>query len=222
MGGTDGGTDAFINAALSYPTAPLTALLGVVLVYWLLALIGLVDFESSGLDLDVDVQADADPGDISTLASYLVAWGLGGVPLSVSVSFIVLVGWTLTSLASMWLLPLMPSALQSPLEGTVALLVSLSAAVIVTAQIVRPLRKLFVTHTALANADLVGQPCTVITGSVDAQVGRAEVKQRGVAINIRVWASTPNTLCRGSPARIAEYDASKARYRIEPSIEPEV
>ena len=204
---------SFIDAAFGYPTAIFTALLGVVLFYWVLALVGLVDFESS--DLDFDVQADGDAGDISTLATYVVAMGLNGVPFSIVVSLIVLIGWTISCLAGMWVLPLVPTLLLNLVAGTAVLLTSVALSILLTARIIRPMRKLFVTHAAIANASLVGQPCTVLTGRVDEKVGRAEVHTRGAGINIRVWARTPNALSKGSVARITEYDAGSGRYLIE-------
>jgi hypothetical protein len=206
---------SFFDAAFAYPTAIYTALLGVVLFYWLLAVIGLVDFESSGWDVDLDVQADADPGDISTIATYVVAMGLNGVPFSVVVSLIVLSAWTVSCLAGMWLLPLVPTPLLNVIAGTAVLLTSFAVAIIVTARAIRPLRPLFVTHNAVSNESLVGQPCKVLTGKVDEKVGRAEVQQRGTGINVRVWARTPNQLTKGSSARIAEYDPGSGRYLIE-------
>lgn len=204
----------FIDAAVGYPTAIYTALLGSVLVYWVLAIIGLVDFEANGLDVEIQ-QADGDAGDIGTLASYVVAMGLNGVPFSIVVSLIVLVSWTISCLAGMWLLPMVPTLLLSAVAGTAVLLASFALSILVTARLVRPMRALFVTHAAQANASLVGQPCKVLTGKVDEHVGRAEVQQRGAGINIRVWAHTPNTLVRGSSARITDYDAGSGRYLIE-------
>lgn len=204
---------SFIDAAFGYPTAVFTALLGVVLFYWVLALVGLVDFESS--DLDFDVQADGDAGDISTLATYVVAMGLNGVPFSIVVSLIVLLAWTISCLAGMWVLPLVPTLLLNIVAGTAVLLTSVALSILLTARIIRPMRKLFVTHAAIANASLVGQPCIVLTGKVDEKVGRAEVRTRGAGINIRVWARSPNGLTKGSTARIAEYDAGSGRYLIE-------
>lgn len=207
---------SFIDAAFGYPTAIYTALLAVVLFYWVLALVGLVDFESSGLDVDIDIQADGDAGEISTLATYVVAMGLNGVPFSVVVSLIVLIGWTISCLAGMWVLPLVPTTLMNLAAGTAVLLTSVALSIIATARIVRPLRKLFVTHAAISNASLVGQTCKVLTGKVDEKVGRAEVQQRGAGINIRVRARTPNLLTKGSSARITDYDAGSGRYLIEP------
>jgi len=203
--------DSFLHAALSYPTGLLSALLGVVLVYWLLALVGLVDFESDGLEW----QADVDAGELSGAAALLVGLGLNGVPFSIAVSLVILLAWTFCCLAAMWVLPADPGLLMQFGAGTGVLLLSLAWGVLLTSRLIRPLRPLFVTHGATANAELVGLQCVVLTGSVDEKVGRAEVKQLGAGINVRVWAPGPNDFKRGSTARITEYDAARGRYRIE-------
>lgn len=202
---------SFLDAALSFPTGLLSALLAVVLVYWLLALVGLVDFETDGLEL----QADVDAGELSGAAALLVGLGLGGVPFSIAASLVVLLAWTFCCLAAMWVLPAEPGLLMKLAAGGGVLLLSLAWGVLLTSRLIRPLRPLFVTHAATGNAELVGQACTVLTGSVDEQVGRAEVKQLGSSLNVRVWAASPNAFKRGAAARIAEYDAARARYRIE-------
>ena len=216
-------------ALTSFPAVVYTVLLGVVLVYWLLAIIGLVDFEAGA---DVDIGADAgDAGDIgdagdagdagdggpeglSGLAAWLVAFGLNGVPFSIVVSLLALVGWFLTGMASLKLLPLVPDALRWA-AGAGVLLAAAALSIVIAAQLVRPMRGLFVTHRAISNAALVGQVCKVLTGVVDERQGRAEVAQRGAGINIRVWAPAPNSLRRGDAALITEYDSARQRYRID-------
>lgn len=205
----------FIDAALSYPTGLLSALLAVVLVYWLLALVGLVDFEADGLSSGLDLQADVDASELSGAAAVLVGLGLGGVPFSIAASLVVLLAWTFCCLAAMWVLPTEPGLLMQIAAGTGVLLLSLAWGVLLTSRLIRPLRPLFKTHQAQLNADLVGQACTVLTGSVDEKLGQAEIKQAGASLNVRVWAPSPNAFQRGSPARIAEYDAARGRYRIE-------
>ena len=209
----------FLAAAFGFPTVIFTALLGVVLFYWALAIVGLVDFSHHGLDLDLDADihthVDGDAGEISTLASYVVAMGLNGVPFSVVVTLIVLFAWIFACIASVWLMPLIPTTLLQIAAGVGVAFGAVGVAIVLTARAVRPLRPLFVTHGAKTNASLVGLPCRVVTGSVDHKVGRAEVQQRGAAINVRVWAPTPNAFTRGSSARLVEYDAATARYRID-------
>lgn len=202
----------FLDAMTSFPTAIFSTLLAVVLFYWLLALVGLVDFDSDGLALDLHGEALDDPG---ALANAMMALGLHQVPLSIVASGVVLGAWTLSCLGGMWLMPMLPAALHYP-AGAVLGLASLSAAIPLTSVLVRPLRGLFVTHPAQRNAALVGQTCKVLTRSVDESLGRAEITQRGANLNIRVWARTPNTLSRGATARIVAYDEQAARYQIEP------
>jgi hypothetical protein len=144
----------------------------------------------------------------------VVALGLNGVPFSVAVSLLVLVSWTVSCLGGEWLLPLVPTTLLQLLAGTVLLVASAVIAIPITAVAIRPLRGLFVSHTAVTNAALVGQLCRVVTGVVNEKDGRAEVARRGASLNIRVWATTPNTLKRGSQALIVEYDEVAGRYLI--------
>lgn len=204
---------SFLDAVIAFPTAIFTTLLGVVAFYWVLALLGLVDFDSGEADLDVD-PAMTDP-DLGSLAGIIVAFGLQGVPLSIVFSLLVLLSWTLSCLGAMWLLALLPGSIPVYASGTLLALASVSLAVPITARLLKPLRGLFVTHAAISNASLVGQHCKVLTQTVDEKSGRAEVSQRGANINIRVWASTPNPLARGSTARITAYEEKAARYRIE-------
>ncbi|MDZ4359590.1 MAG: DUF1449 family protein [Variovorax sp.] len=204
----------FMGAVTGYPTAIYTVLLGVVVIYWVLAVVGMVDFESSGIDVDLHTHADGDTSDMGQIASYVVAFGLNGVPFSVAVSLLVLVAWTLSCLGGEWLLPLVPTMVLKLLAGTVLLVVSAALAIPVTAVAIRPLKRLFVSHTAVSNAALVGQVCRVVTGVVNEKDGRAEVARRGAGLNIRVWAPTPNALKRGSHALILEYDEVAARYLI--------
>lgn len=206
----------FMGAVTGYPTAIYTVLLGVVVIYWVLAVLGMVDIEHSGLDVDLHVHthADGDTSDVGQLASYVVAFGLNGVPFSVAVSLLVLVSWTVSCLGGEWLLPLVPTMLLKLVAGTVLLVASAVIAIPITAVAIRPLRGLFVSHTAVTNAALVGQLCRVVTGVVNEKDGRAEVARRGASLNIRVWATVPNTLKRGSQALIVEYDEVAGRYLI--------
>jgi hypothetical protein len=203
---------SFLDAAASFPTAVFTALLAVVLFYWVLAVLGIVDFDNG-----VDVDAGGDPGasDLGTIAGYVVAFGLQGIPISIIVSLLILVSWTLSCLGGMWLLPLLPDSGAQYAGGAILGLASVSLAVPLASGLARPLRGLFVTHAAIHNSALVGQQCKVLTQTVDEKNGRAEVAQRGANLNIRVWSPTPNKLARGALARIFAYEEEASRYRIE-------
>lgn len=212
----------FFEAILSYPTIVYTALLGVGLVYWLLAIVGLVDFESGGPDLDIDLEPgtsvtdiDVDePANVSMLAGYLVALGLGGVPFSVVISLLALFAWVISSIAAIWVLAFFPDGLLRFVVASAVLVGALALAIPAAATCVRPMRRLFVTHNAISNVSLIGQECVVLTGSVDEKFGRAEVAARGAGYHIHVIADTPNNLKRGDTALIMEYDEAAGIYRI--------
>lgn len=202
----------FFDAATGFPTAVLTVALCVVLFYWLLGAIGLVDIEDGILGLDLDL--DADGLDAGSVGAYMVAFGLGGVPFSVVITLIVLLAWMLCCLAAMWILPIVPLAPLSWLAGALALVASVVVAIPATAVAIRPLRGLFVTHSARSNESFVGETCRILSRSVERNFGRAEVETGGASLNIKVWAEEPNTLVRGSVARIMEYDPGKGGYLV--------
>lgn len=210
--------DSLLVTITSYPVAVYTALLGVVLIYWVLAIVGIVDFEHSGfeVDLDHDMDLHADGADLGTLAGYVVAFGLNGVPFSIVVSLLLLFSWLFTGLAAQYLLPWVPTLLLKCVVGTGVMVAAFCAAIPLTARLVRPMRGLFVTHQARSNLSLVGQVCRILTLEVTEKFGRAEVAERGAGLNIRVWAKTPNTLTKGDMARIVEYDEGTSCYQVEP------
>jgi hypothetical protein len=234
----------FLDTILGYPVVLYTILLGVTLVYWILAIIGLVDVDGgdAGIEVDVDADVDVDAGDAadmggagrhvaldgeahgeghaSVLASYLVAMGLNGVPFSVVVSLVTLFAWVISAIAAIWILPYVPTSFLRFVVGSGVLAAAFLLALPPAALLVRPLRKIFVAHTAISNASLVGMSCKVLTGTVDEKFGRAEVPDRGAGYHIRVVADTPNTLVRGSVARIVEYDEAAMLYRIRESESP--
>lgn len=204
----------WLEALFGYPTAIYTTLLVVVLIYWLAAIIGLVDFGSSEIDLDLDAHLDGDAGDIGLVAGWVLAMGLNGVPFSIVVSLLVFFGWLISALAGQYLLAWIATLPLRYLAGTVLLLLSFALSLLLTARVVRLMRGLFVSHAAKANADLVGSTCRVITLTVDEQFGQAEVAGAGAAINIRVCAPTPNTLGKDSIAQIVAYEPATQRYEI--------
>ena len=206
----------------TFPTAIPTTFLIVLLVYWLMSIIGLIDMGDNleihhgehGGHADHGEHADSDSADVHTLAGYLVAMGLGGVPLSIVASLLVFFTWLFTALIHQYGLAIVPGdALKTGL-GVGVLILAAGLSIPVSVQLVRPLRKLFVKHHARANSSLVGLSCKVMTQTVDEKFGRAEVKDTGVGLNIRVWAKTPNNLGKNTEAIILSYDEKNNQYEV--------
>lgn len=194
-----------LSAMLAFPTVIFTVLLGVVVTYWIFVILGALDIDLLNFDADADVDADAgtDGGDgdyDGGLAGVWNALGLGGVPVTLSSSVLVLAAWVLCLLA----VPIFGRGMPIWLAGTVSLL-CLGVAVPVTALVVRPLRRFFVTHRALDHRSLVGRICTIATLRVDERYGQAEIEDGGAGLLIQVRATAPHELRRGDRALIFDY-----------------
>lgn len=199
----------------SFPTAVPTTLLGVLMVYWLLTIIGIVDLgESLDIDLDVD-GGHTDEAGLDTLAGYLVAMGLGGVPLSIVATLLVFFTWLGTVLLHRYVIAAIPTDTLQTLAGVGALLFTAVLSIPLSARLLKPMRGMFVKHSARSNRSLVGLQCKILTQRVDEGFGRAEVSDHGANLNIRVWAQAPNKLTRNSEAIIIDYDDAKQQYEVQ-------
>jgi hypothetical protein len=194
----------------SFPTAVPTTLLVILLVYWALSVAGLFDMGDN-----LEIEADGDDADFHTLAAYLVALGLGGVPFSIVVTLLVFFTWLPTALLHQHVLAMLPAGILHWAGGAAILAVSGAFAIWMSARVVKPMRPLFVKHHALENRSLVGRSCRIITLSVDEKFGRAEVETGGASLNIRVWARTPNDLGKDAPAVIVAYDEATQQYEVQ-------
>ncbi|MFZ6741977.1 ubiquinone biosynthesis protein [Undibacterium sp. JH2W] len=211
----------------SFPTSIPSVLMGVLLVYWLLSIFGLVDFghhldAGGGHDLHLghhdiahhDVHADGDSADLHTMAGYLVAMGLGGVPFSIVATLLIFFTWLFTALVHQYLLVQVPTAMLQLLLGSGTLLAAIALSIPISANLIKPMRNLFVRHYARDNHSLIGHSCRIVTESVNEHFGRAEIEDHGVALNIRVWASSPNTLKKNSAAVVLAYNDSNHQYEV--------
>ncbi len=194
----------------SFPTAIPTVLLIILLVYWGLSLVGIFDMGDN-----IDAEADADDADLPTLASWLVALGLGGVPFSIVATLLVFFSWLPTALLHQYFLGWLPAGVLQWAGGAVILLVAAGFSVSLSARLVQPLRALFVKHHAPENRSLVGRTCRIVTLAVDEKFGRAEVATSGASLNIRVWASSPNSLGKDALAVIVAYDEASQQYEVQ-------
>ncbi|WP_137937441.1 ubiquinone biosynthesis protein [Chitinivorax sp. B] len=219
----------WLDAILSFPTIVYTILLVVVVTYWLLAIVGLVDFShghhghmewhdlAHGHGHDTHFPADAHghgETDVSTIASFAMAMGLSGVPFSIVVSLIVFFAWVISALVGEYVLVWVPTQLLRILFGLAVMAGAFAMALPLTALTIRPMRPLFVVHNAPHNAGLVGLPCRILTLTVDEKFGQAEVTHQGSTFNIKIWAPTPNGLTKGSISALLDYDQKTGRYEV--------
>jgi hypothetical protein len=193
--------DQFIAAALSFPAVLFTFLLTVVVLYWLLVLLGT-------MDLDI---GDAD-------ADFLDGVGLGGVPVTVTLSVLITVSWFLSLVGGVLTAPLALGTFVRVLLGIGVLFVALLAGLFAARLVALPLRKLYVDGAEPSRADFVGRECVIRTGRVSGDFGQAEVTAvDGSSAIIQVRQTGEHELTSGHRALIFEYDLDGEYFWVAPT-----
>ena len=195
-----------LEASLRFPTVVFTIGLGIALVYWLFVLLG-------ALDIDVLGGADVDAGDAAGDADGLLAkLGLGAVPVTITVSLILLVGWVGSLLV-------MHYVSNTSWVGAIVLPGMLIVGMLVTNVLVRPLAPVFRLREGKSNRDYVGHTCTISTGHVDNGFGQATVEDGGTVLIIPVRCDRTGKLSRGDKALIIDFDETRQAYLVEPTTD---
>jgi hypothetical protein len=185
----------FFDVVFGFPTALFTFLLLVVVWYWIVVLVGMLD---------------ADPADSDHTTGLLAGIGLGGVPVTVVVSLLVAFAW-FASLAGATLV-------SGAVLSLVVLVGALAAAWLLTLISVLPLRRLFPAAEGNSRSAFVGRSCVIRTGAVTATFGQAEVTAAdGSSAIVQVRQTGEDTFAAGSVAVIYGYDAEGEFFWVVPA-----
>lgn len=144
----------------------------------------------------------------------LLEWlGFRDVPLTFSLSLVVVFGWLVSFFGAGWLV----DAGKWTALGMGAVLivgfVSIVAGISITAIALIPLRNLLKLREGPRRIDLLGQTCTVKTGRVDEQFGQAETAAGQI---VQVRARDGHDYGYGEAAVIFDYDRDKEVFYITP------
>lgn len=191
---------SFFNTLLIFPAILPTILLGVVLIYWLLIILGALDIDAVDFDFGDD-------------GGFLYVAGIPGVPSTITLSLLILVLWLLCVPATYGLAIWVSTGLWQFLVGLLVLFVALIIAAQITVWLVKPWRKFFAEHTHAAE-HLIGKICIISTATVDEEFGQANYEDGGAGLILNVRATTPNGLKRNMRALIIDYDKDTHSYTV--------
>jgi len=149
-----------------------------------------------------DTPTETDGGLLSML-------GLGKIPITITGSAMIFFGWILSIFGA----NLLGGGL---LVQSGVLFGSLVLALLCSAVVLQPLRKVFDGHAALSRRDLRGKVCVISSGSVEKSFGTATIEDGGSGLMIHVTCSRANPLKKGDRALILDFDPQKDSYEIEP------
>ncbi len=202
--------EAFTHNIFTFPTVFFSGLLVLVIIYWLSAMVGVVDIDSGDADLDADT-------DTGILGGWLSKFKLDGIPLTITLSFIILVSWVLCFLAVHFIYPMLPETWVQIMVGFWALVITPVVAALIISPLLQPLKPLFKKQRVTSNTDLVGQYAIVRSGKVTATFGEAEFQDGGAGLIIKVRADEPNQIRRGDQVALLSHDAAGSTYHVRGS-----
>ena len=183
-----------------------TILLILVLLYWIVAIIGVLDLEF----LDFDLEGVDGAGPFFSLSLFL---NIGKVPFGLVISLLVINFWMLSMLVY-----LVPIEVHGPLSLLV-LVVPLIVAFFVTKLELIPLRMFFknANMDSEKESQVLGASCQLMCDLKDGRLGQARIKRNGASIVINVKTEVEESFEKGELALVSSKDQEKNIYYIRKS-----
>ena len=205
--------DHFFSIAFSLPTLVFSVMLIFVSVYWLLAIIGLLDIEILDANFDLDYGGETTP--VGGMAAIMVAMGLTGLPVTLIISFIALFAWFVSYMSSLYLLSFFSLGVIFWLVALAIFIVAIMLSIPLTIIFTKPMRRFFRVNYATKSNDLLGEVCQLITSEVSEKFGEAELHKEGDHYIFQVRCQTENVIKKGDDVVLLEYDQENHLYFIK-------
>ena len=226
----------FLETCFTFPTVVYSILLSICVVYWLLAMTGLLDIDAlDGLFIgdghaihgDIGhghfghahsgpgdaVDGHGDSGDGAAAAGMLAKLGLSGIPIMIVLTVLFLIGWVTTYFVHLLLLRHLPDSLRI-MGGIATVLGAMVPGVLFTSLLLRPIARLMAKLKPPVTASILGRVGTVISPLVDANGGRAEFDDGGAGLILQVRATAGITFTRGERVVLLSHDTQANTHAV--------
>lgn len=210
--------EAFISNIFHYPTVFFTVILAVMTLYWAVAALGLIELDV--LDLDIDFDADLDVEGLTGIAGLMVTLGLTGVPFTVVLTLLMLLGWLISYFVVHFLFFWGHGSFMTYLVGTALIPIAIAISIPVTAVLIRPLKPLFKkAYAPVPEKVLLGRTCKVRSTRVDENFGEATADLEGASLILKIRAAPSNKIMRGDMVVLIEHHPENNTYWVVPEHE---
>jgi len=208
--------DPFYQNVLSFPTVFFSIILVFCILFWLVAILGFL--EISFLDIpepEFDLGGDTDvPSTPDAVAGIILKLGLNGVPFTVIITLITLLGWFISYYIVHLTADYIPGGIIYYLVGLVILVVAIYIAALITAKIIKPLRPLFKSMEQDVEKLVMGQVAIVRTSRVDNNFGEATLEDGGAGLILKIRSSEENNYKQGDRVVLIEYNKELNVFRV--------
>ena len=212
--------DTFLANITTFPVVVYTFLLIIVLFYWLIALLGVIDLDMFDIDVDIEtdfeteVSINPDAQGLSGLAGFMLNWGLTGVPITVVLSLLIVTSWLICYLATSLILVHIPIDMIRYALGAGLIFICFAVSIPITALTIRPLKGLFIAHTAVKKEALIGRECEIKTGKVTEDFGQAILEDGEAGMILDVRAPNNKHIKKGDRVILIEYIKKDDCYNV--------
>jgi len=204
--------DPFYQNITSFPTVFFTFFIAIVTLYWLSAILGVIDLDFLDFDLP---DADAHSHSVTdALAGLMLRFGLHGVPVTIIVSFIAFFGWLISYYIVHFLFSWVPDGLLRWIVGLPILIGTLYISTMITAQIIKPLRPFFKNAQRQTVKHILGQTVVVRSSRVDNTFGEAIFEDGGAGLLLSIRSTGEELFKQGDRVVLLEHLKDKGVYRV--------
>lgn len=208
--------EQLLEVASQFPTIIYSTLLGIVVVYWLVGMLGLFDLDLSGdLDMGSEIEIDTDVS-VGGITGFMLTFGFAGVPFSLVISVLILIGWLISFYLQFYLLTWLPEGWLYFVMGAAISLIVFMLSIPITAIVVKPLKGLFKSVETTLSDNLVGKDAIISTGTVSSTFGQARLFNEGAEIILDVRCAPEHSLKKGDKVLVLEYQKENHAYFVSP------
>ncbi|NRB40771.1 MAG: DUF1449 domain-containing protein [Pseudomonadales bacterium] len=209
--------DPFYQNISSFPTVIFTFFLILSLLFWSVAVLGLIDIgfldviDVDGGILDLDGDGSTVPDGIAGL---ILKMGLNGVPITIIITSIALFGWFFSYYGVYFSIDYLMAGPVTWLVNALIFIVALLIAIKITGVCIRPIRPLFKKMQQHTPQVLIGQTAVVRTSRVDESFGEAVLEDGGAGLILKVRALDGQTFTRNDKVVLLEYIQESNSYCV--------
>lgn len=203
--------DPFYHNISSFPTVIFTFFLLLFMLFWLVAVLGLVEIDALDLpDLDMDI----DHVSPDAIAGLIMKFGLHGVPITITLSILTLLGWFISYYAVYFFGDILGDGLLYFAFGTGIFVAALLISAKITSFLIRPLKPLFKKMEQSTDKLVLGQIAVVRTSRVDEVFGEAVLEDGGAGLILKVRATHGDGFKKNDRVALLEYIKDQNAYRV--------
>lgn len=212
--------DSFYENISSFPTVIFTFFLLLCVLFWLVAVLGFIEIDALDFDLpdgvegDLGIEANSEFTNPDVLAGLMLKFGLYGVPVTIIITFISLLGWVISYYAVHFTFSIVPQGAWRYLVGLPILFGSFYVSVMLTGQVIKPMRPLFKKTEQDTVKQVLGQAVVVRTSRVDSGFGEAVLEDGGAGLILKVRSSGEDIFRKGDRVVLLEYFENENMYRV--------